>query len=113
MNRKEFEKSAAFQHMDRVVDRILSSDLLTISVHDGEEWAIKQSRDKADIMANLAATDMETLRVRVKVYTEKQPAVAGNFYLVWDGPDADPINDHTDNAFCHNVVTLVPFPEHA
>jgi hypothetical protein len=83
--------------IERAVIRKLVQDVLgagaayTISVFDGEEWALKRSRDEAAIMDAIMATDMDELRVR------EGDRIVGRVSLVYGNDGHDVIADHTDN----------------
>lgn len=61
-----------------------------VSVHDGEEFALKQSTDKAAIYEAMNSTDSDTLRFR------NAGGVVGSVMLIW-GNDEDLLSDHSDN----------------
>lgn len=82
----------------RLIDAILASGYV-VSVNDGEDIVIKQSDNKAAILAVLASTDSDTLIVRDK---DGQKICA--FWLIW-GNDEDVISDYTSvpeaDRLCH------------
>ena len=87
----------------RIVRKMIKDALAkgwTISVFDGEEWALKRSRKEHDVLEALCSTDSDTLKFR-----DKLARPIGNVMLVW-GNDEDVISDHSDNekmnAFMHN-----------
>jgi hypothetical protein len=63
----------------------------SVSVYDGEEWALKRSTDRAAIIEALASTDCDTLRFR-----DNAGNVIGSMLLIW-GNDDDLISDYSDN----------------
>lgn len=65
----------------------------TVSVYDGEEWALKRSTDAAAIFAAMATTDADTLRVR-----EADGEHFGTFWLVYGNGPGELIADHSDSA---------------
>lgn len=69
-----------------------------LSVFDGEGWTVKRSADAAAILAALATTDEDTLRIRRADGTS-----AGLIMLVWgNDPDgSELIADYTDNDDCN------------
>ena len=93
----------------RLVKIILSDPDNMISVYDGEEWAIKRSRNTKDILDALGNTDYDDINVRSRGTEELE--LAGNFRrkgwfsLVWcnseDGSDL--ISDYLDNEFSDNI----------
>ena len=36
----------------------------SVSIYDGEAWTVKRSTDRAELMAAIGTTDMDTLRIR-------------------------------------------------
>ncbi|RWI06830.1 MAG: hypothetical protein EOQ89_03615 [Mesorhizobium sp.] len=78
----------------RIITAILKRALAanyTVSVYDGEEWALKRSTDLEAITAECHATDETTLRMR-----DADGNVVGSIFLV-HGNEEDVISDHTDN----------------
>jgi hypothetical protein len=64
-----------------------------VSVNDGEEWTVKQSTDRNTILAALATTGADTLRIR-----SAEGESLGSLYLVYqNGPGDELIADHSDN----------------
>lgn len=81
----------------RIVGRLVDAGLsmgYSVSVNDGEEWTVKRSSNRKEIMDALATTDSDTLRF----HTSGGDRVGG-FFLVW-GNDEDVISDHSDNEAC-------------
>jgi hypothetical protein len=66
---------------------------LTVSVYDGEEWTVGNSRRERAILAALASTGEDTLRFR------RNGENVGSVYLIWgnDPTGEELISDHTDN----------------
>jgi hypothetical protein len=67
----------------------------TISVNDGEAWAIRKSRDRAEILGALATTGEDTL-----LFRDSEGEKLGTMYLVYQGGDSpgdEVVNDHSDN----------------
>lgn len=73
-----------------LVDAALAANML-ISVNDGEEWTVKQSRDRAEILAAMNSTDADTLRFR----TGDGDRV-GDAWLIWGNGPGETVADHTD-----------------
>jgi hypothetical protein len=86
---------------ERRIARQLVKDILTaghtISVHDGEDFAIKRSADAAAILKELAQTGADNLIIR-RTDGER----VGFVSLVW-GNDCDLISDHSD---CPEIEAL-------
>ena len=64
----------------------------SVSVYDGEDWAIRQSTARAAICNALCSTDEDVLHF----HPEKPGPVAGWVRLIW-GNDCDLISDASDN----------------
>lgn len=77
-----------------------------VSVHDGEEWALKNSNSITEIKAALASTGNDALKI--KDSDGKQLAV---FWLIYNnGSEGDPlvcISDYTDNEFSNAVYNAL------
>jgi len=84
----------------RALVRAILATGANVSVHDGEEWTVKKSRDNETIIAALGTTGTDTLRVR-----DMDGARLGDFELIYgNDPDGmEVISDHTANAFCEAV----------
>lgn len=65
---------------------------LSVSVYDGEEWALKRSVDRAAIEAEIGATDETTLLFRHAETAER----VGHVLLI-HGNHEDVISDCSDN----------------
>jgi hypothetical protein len=65
----------------------------TVSVYDGEEWTVGNSRRERAILAALASTGEDMLRFR------RNGENVGSVYLIWgnDPTGGELISDHTDN----------------
>lgn len=89
---------------ERVVAHALASGC-TLSVNDGEEWTVKQSRSAIEVLGALGTTGEDTIRLRNGASGER----LGSVYLVWgnaaDGSEL--IADHTDNAGINALVALI------
>ncbi|MCK1543374.1 hypothetical protein IVB12_15770 [Bradyrhizobium sp. 179] len=81
----------------------------TISVFDGEEYAVKRETDKAVILAAMAATEMDTLVLR-----DPAGVRIGSVTLIY-GNDLEVISDHSDNVLTNEVVarTMMEFDRSA
>ncbi len=82
------------EHLDKTERRIISTILrealhdCDVSVHDGEEWAVRHSTNLAEITREIAATDCTTLRFY------RKDAPVGSVLLV-HGNGCDVIADYT------------------
>ena len=64
-----------------------------VSIHDGEEWAIKKSTNKKAAKAALGATDSETIRLR-DIATEIK---IGDILIVYGNSEEEAVSDYSDN----------------
>lgn len=73
-----------------------------ISIHNGEEWVVKQSKDPALCRSQLGHSEEDTIRIRSKDGEE-----LGFFYLIYNnGSEGDPmvvISDYSDNEMCNSI----------
>lgn len=74
----------------RVIDRALAKGYL-ISVNDGEEWVVKKSSKRHEIMDALQSTDSDTLVIRKADGTR-----VGFVLLVWGNSPEEVVADFTD-----------------
>jgi len=88
-----------------LVDKILA-DGNCISVFDGEQYPVKRSYNKLDILKAMASTGEDLLVVR-----NEEGLKLGTFFLIYDnGSEGEPmivIADHTANEYCESVWTFV------
>lgn len=96
-------------HMDRneakVIDCLIRDALAlgcAVSVFDGEEWSIKNSTDYPAITAQIAATDITTVRVTKKI-DPAQPQVA-TFMFVHGNAPSEVLADMTDTPFARSLI---------
>lgn len=78
----------------QIAHRIISKALkagYTVSVNDGEEWALKRSSDRSAICAAIQSTDHDYLRFRNAAGEN-----LGWVMLVWGNGDCV-VSDHIDN----------------
>ena len=75
----------------------------TISVNDGEEWAVKSSDDADLIMDSLGSTDIDMLRFRSKQACLRK---VGDVLLIW-GNLEDVISDFSDNEPMEELIDAV------
>lgn len=73
----------------------------TVSVYDGEEFALKRCADKATIIAALGSTDHDALHFR-----NADGVKVGVVALIY-GNGRDLISDHSDNAAINALVNSV------
>ena len=85
----------------RLVSHALAHDWI-ISVNDGEEWTVKKSRDRNEILAALGTTDSDTLRFR-----DTEGESVGVIVLIYQGgnsPAEEVIHDYSDNEAMEYLV---------
>ena len=87
-------------YVQKLVRNILSRGL-TISVNDGEEWTVVDSRREDKIMPALATTEIDYLRVK----DDLDYKTLGTFMLVYgnDPEGEEVVSDHTDNRLCNAI----------
>lgn len=79
------------QILEKLVDDALAVGCL-VSVHDGEEWPLKRSQDRIDILSATRSTDADTL-----LFHHADGVAIGEVLLIY-GNGYDLISDCTDNA---------------
>lgn len=91
-------------HLDaserQVIDTLIRDVLAmgcTISVHDGEEWAVKGSVDYTKITSEIAATDETIIRVR-------QGDLHAAIFFVHGNAPSEVIADMTDTPWARSLV---------
>lgn len=91
-------------HMRRdeadVADALLTAFFnrqLTVSIHDGEEWSVKKSTDRAELERETAATGVTGYRLRTA-----DGEYAGFFTLI-HGNGRDVIHDWSANELCEDI----------
>lgn len=88
----------------QIIDAIICDALdmgYLVSVHDGEEWAIKASGDYSAITREIAATDETMLRIRRP--GAGNHTVVGNVWLI-HGNGCDVIADYTDSNDVQSIL---------
>lgn len=72
-----------------------------VSVYDGEEYTVKQSRREREILSALATTGADTL-----VFRDCAGERIGSAFLVWGNEESGEclISDHTDNELIGELV---------
>jgi hypothetical protein len=78
----------------KLIDAILRRGYV-ISTHNGEYWSTKQTGDRDSILAELCATEQDTVAFRKPGADTR----AGSFFLFWfnDKSGEELIADYTDN----------------
>lgn len=84
----------------KLVNNILAAGY-SVSVWEGEDYALKRSRNKADILAALCSTGYDVLVMR-----DKAGDAVGQIALVWGNEDDGSclIADHSDNQVCNDLT---------
>lgn len=77
----------------------------TVSVFDCEEWTVKRSTNKAEIVDALFTTDDDTIRL----HTPEGERV-GSFWLVYGNCGYDVVSDYTANDACESIYNDVIQP---
>jgi hypothetical protein len=87
-------------YVRKLVRNILSRGY-TISVNDGEEWTVVDSRLEGEIMGALMSTDED----RIKFKDPLDYKTLGIFYLVYgnDPSGEEVFCDYTDNRVCNRI----------
>lgn len=98
--RIEAERRMCTALVDECVDRGY-----VVSVSDGEEWVVKRSTDKAEIMAALFSTDEDQIVIRDMTMER-----VGWFRLIYGNDGHDVVSDYTANAVCEAIWTEVLRP---
>lgn len=77
-----------------------------VSVNDGEEWTVKASTNRDEILAALASTDMDVVRC---AKGKDENKVVATFTLIWgnDPTGEELLADHTDNEAADELYRLV------
>jgi hypothetical protein len=76
-----------------------------VSIHNGEEWAIRKSRNYRSVMDALWQCDEEHV-----VAHRADGTRAGSFYLVYGNDGYDLVADYTANEFCNEIWDKVLSP---
>lgn len=100
-------KHAYPDHLDRnelkVIDCLIRDALAlgcTISVHDGEEWPVKKSRDYEHITSAVAATEHTKIRVR----DDEQPDLWADFLFVHGNLPSEVLADMHDSPWARSIA---------
>lgn len=97
--RLQMEKAMA----EALIDALLTRDY-RVSIWDGEEWAIKKSRSREDILNSMFSTDSDTVCYGNSKYH------SGEFNLVYGNSGWDLVSDHTSNTVCDEIWANVITP---
>lgn len=91
------------QFATAIVDEALKHGWL--SLHDGEEWVIKHSRDRGAILRHMFDTEEAFLTVRTDENVNAQ------FWFIWGGnwnlTAEEALTDYTDNALSARILSNV------
>lgn len=88
------EKTAA----GRIIDRALAKGYM-VSVYDGEEYVVKSSRKRHQIMTALGSTDTDQLIIR-----DGKGNKIGTILLIWGNSPEEVVADHTDQPEINALV---------
>ena len=89
-----------------VTNRLVSAALkrgYLISVYDGEDWVVRRSFTRHDILSALCTTEHDVLRL-----SHPDETAIGNIWLIWGNePDgSELIADYTDNQIISDLVAI-------
>lgn len=89
----------------KIVSTFLAKGLL-VSVNDGEEWTVKRSASKDEIVGALFSTDEDILRA----YRPDGSSI-GMVYLVYGNDGYDVVNDYTTSPAMEEIMdgTINPY----
>lgn len=75
-----------------------------ISVNDGEEWTVRHSRKRSEILGAMATTGYDVLRM-----SDMDERSLGSFYIVYgnDPSGEEIISDCSGNALCEKIYDEV------
>ena len=85
-----------------LVDAILANPGHTISVNDGDGWAIRRSADRAKILEAMASTGEDTLAV-----FDANGDRLGSFWLIYGHGPGELIADHSDSAYAWGIAKRI------
>lgn len=85
-----------------LVDAILTNHGHTVSVYDGEAWAIRRSANRSKILEAMANTEED----KIAVFDVNGDRI-GIFWLVYGNGPGELIADHSDNAYCHAIASRI------
>jgi hypothetical protein len=105
MTQLEYAKAGEATKARKIVAAALAKGWV-VSVNDGEEWTVKKSSNKTEILDALCSTGMDTLRFRDAA---GQPV--GSMLLVWgnDPKGSELVSDSSTDggsfdAFCEQFI---------
>ena len=84
--------------VNAIIDRALAKNY-TVSVHDGEAFALGVSTSKKDILAALESTDSDTL-----IFRTQDRSRVGSIFLVHGNEDGVIVCDYTDTPAIQELV---------
>jgi hypothetical protein len=89
--------------IERLIVKKICDDAIAkgylVSLHDGECFVVKRTRDVTKIMENMMATDEEQLWIR-----SATGEYLGHVFLVYGNSGWDVINNHSDNAAINDLL---------
>lgn len=92
-DRGEYSLARRIRVEDKMATALVEAALdrgLLLSVFDGEEWTVKRSTDKSEIIGSLFSTDADLIRLRDRGGTGH-----GQFWLVYGSDGYDVVSDYT------------------
>lgn len=106
-SRSEFTLAKRIDSERRMVRALIKEALLlgySVSVHDGDNFVIKKSKDQKEILKTMYSTDEDM------IYLYEEETRVGWFHLVYGNYGWDVISDHTDNDQCNDIWNRVLKP---
>ena len=88
-----------------LIDECLRRGLL-VSVNDGEDWCLRKSQNRHEIMCALASTDEDTLRAQT-IGLPGDPKQAATFSLIYGNDGYDVIADYGVNPLAEAIMAAI------
>lgn len=85
------------EHATSLVNAILGTGC-SISVWEGEDWALQKGKEPEAVLAAMASTDMDRL-----VATSGDGSRMGSFLLIYGNAPDELVADHSDNIYCNAI----------
>jgi hypothetical protein len=87
-----------------VIRRLVTEALkrgLTVSINDGEEWALKHSVKLTEVMSAIMSTDEDYLRL-----CNADKSIAATFHLIYGNSPEEVIADCSTNALANELCAI-------
>lgn len=105
--RNEFSLAKRIDAERRMARALVKEAILldyTISVHDGDSYVLKKSKDQKTILSKMYSTDEEML------YLYEDDQRIGWFHLVYGNDGYDVVSDYSDNDECNDIWNRILKP---